>query len=615
MGLKPLARTAGPQHLKIDGRTRPAFLAHDPRMNSKGDAIRFNHAAPALDVDTHPARTLTSKMGHGSPSAAHAAVIHGAAPTFVQRADGGRERESVKPEEVGIKLSDYKTSDHPGTNFYSLSQVPAIITDINFSAIHTVEAVIEGHNEIDSKKFKTWNLTMERGEKKYVIKIILPLDGDEHDEFAVVKGSAEGFKAKNLLSRDSGNLFIKEQPEQPTTDHSNRRAEFLINGFVKWVDDADSGTQFPPIVAQVDGDTLKFKFISKREFDTRVQSENFDFEAIQNPTATDDSVATATPLTFPGSDLMRSAMEMVPGMTLALIDEALANAYLLTTLASMGITELADQKAVIEALDLKANINDLGSLQVALEKFDDKTIPFLQEAKSLGNTNLYPALREMLAIGFTSPTDRAAIVSLFDLASDPAKVMDVMTTLIEFDLPINFTVLEKAKTAGDISLYPLLNELHKNGINDPAIAEAIITEFGLSAADLKAEGQPKYTDAMNHHRAFAGNAYSTDVVTEAKAWALDETVQVPDVIGVLVNFLDGKDSSDKDLIYGAFMVAFSNGDQGSLTAILAFGKAYARATADQRDSARDLLSGYSEGDFASESGKARFVRLLQKQTP
>jgi hypothetical protein len=615
MGPKPLARTAGPQHLKIDGRTRPAFLDHDPRMNSKGDAIRFNHAATALDVDTHHVRTLARETGHGSPSAAHAAVIHGAAPTFAQRADGGKERESVKPKEVGMKLSGYKTSDHPGTNFYSLSQVPAIITDINFSAIHTVEAVIEGHKETDSKKFKTWNLTMERGGKKYVIKILLPLDGDEHDEFVVVKGSAEGFKAKNQISKDSGNLFIKAQPEHPTTDHSNRRSEFLLNAFVKWEDDADNETQFPPILAQIIGNTLTFKFIKKSEFDTRVQSENFNFEAIKNPTATDNSATAPAILTFPGSDLMRSAMEMVPGMTPALIDEALTNAYLLTTLASMGITELADQKTVIEALDLKANINDLSSLQTALEKFDDKTIPFLQEAKGLGSTELYPALREMIAIGFTSPTDRAAIVSLFDLASDPAKVMDVMTTLIEFDLPINFTVLEKAKAAGDISLYPLFNRLHTDGIDDQALVQTLISDFELSSADLKADGQPKYTDAMNHYRAFAGHAYSTDVVTEAKAWALDETIQIPDVIGVLVNFLDGKDSADKDLIYGAFMVAFSNGDQGSLTAILAFGKAYARATADQRDSARDLLSGYSEGDFSSESGKARFARLLQKQTP
>jgi len=609
MGPKPLARTAGPQHLKIDGRTRPAFLDHDPRMNPKSGTIQFHHPAAALDVDTHHVRTLARETGHGSPSAAHAAVIHGAAPTFAQRADGGQERESVKPD--AMKMAELTSAAYPGLNFSSLYKSDAQITDIDFAATHTVEAVMEGHKDTGATRFKTWNLTLQRGENKYVIKIFI----DQEDNIKVGKGLGDGFRSRNLFSEASGNLFINNGRE---VELKTETPTLLINGFKDWDDNNDTGQYFPPIYAQINGDTLTFKFITKATFYASHVDGVISLSTQSSPAAKVAQSAAGpaqAPLTFPGSDLMRSAMEMVPGMTPALIDEALTNAYLLTTLASMGITELADQKTVIEALDLKANINDLSSLQTALEKFDDKTIPFLQEAKGLGSTELYPALREMLAIGVTSPTDRAAIVSLFDLASDPAKVMDVMTTLIEFDFPINFTVLEKAKAAGDISLYPLFNRLHTDGIDDQALVQTLISDFELSSADLKVEGQPKYTNAMNHYRAFAGHAYSTDVVTEAKAWALDETIQIPDVIGVLVNFLDGKDSADKDLIYGAFMVAFSNGDQGSLTAILAFGKAYARATADQRDSARDLLSGYSEGDFSSESGKARFARLLQKQTP
>lgn len=415
------------------------YQIHDPKMKPQGGAIQFHqvHQAKPIDLDTHQPQALARKTYLGSPSTAHAAVIHGAAPIFTQHADGGSEKTQPRKQE---KLAAASSTGAPATS------------------------------------------------------------------------------------------------------------------------------------------------------------------------------TTTTAPTFSDSDLMRSGMELA-NIAPEKIEEALTYAYLLTTLSDRGITGLADQKILIEALDLKANIHNLASIQDVISNFDEHTIPFLLEAKALGSTKLYTALREMAAVGFNLPANRSDIVNIFNLIDDPSKVMDALAILIEFDLPINFVILKVAKDLGDISLYPLLKQLHTDGIDDPSVAQTLIADFKLSTDDLKTDSQPKYTEAMSYYKAFAGKAYNTDVVTEAKTWVIDESIQTTDIIGILVNFLDGKESADKNLIYGAFMVAFSNGDQNSLTAILDFGKTYSRATDDQRDTARDLLSGYSEGDYSSETSKARFVRLLQKQMP
>jgi hypothetical protein len=599
--------TTAPHQTRIDGRTRSAFLDHDVRTHPPGGTI---HLDPRHANASGMARVLlSSKPDHnpsGLPTHAHAAVIHGTAAEYVERVDGGREKQHKLPPD-GMQMVPLKSADYPDLMFSPLYNDPVRVTDIAYGATHTVQATQEGD-------FKVWNITLQRGadNDKFLIKFFI----DQNGSLKVGKGSGDGFKGRHLISEDSGNLFLFGDSEKTSS-------LAIYNGFKNWDDDLDEGKYFPPMIAEIDGETLKFKLIAKSEFDRLAALDEISFDPSSEPAAAPPIVPSPTrtssftqPEFVADAGVMRSAMEMA-GIDPALIEATFTNAYLITTLIGMGFTSPDDQKMIIDTFDLKAKPNDILALKDGLagSAGGAENIDLLFEAKTLGDAKLFNVLLKLKNFGFKKPEERKDVVDIFALAQDPNKVDAALATLIDFYRPLNFSALKNAKALNNIGLYPVLVQMSLDSIDDLAVARNLINDFSLTADDLKAEGQPNYTSALKIYQAFGDKAYNLAVVEDAKTWALDDSISVPDVIGILTNFLDGKNNADKDLIYGAFMVAYGSEDKTSLTAILNFGKIYSGTSVEQRESARDLLTGYTEGDYASESGKARFARLLLKQMP